>query len=179
MIEELPDLPFGLILNLLSYEDRFNLRRVCKKLKILVDSQVNRNLFLLIDCYPHHRYLFNSNELVYYSDSCRIPDLRRLISSPYKQKFRLIKKLAVYFKGYSLHDKFNFRPENWLENLKFLKEETFFKETWDLKINLQHLNYFDEVEHLEIKVILWIRNSNLKSIQIILIPSQNIPSDSQ
>ena len=154
MIEGLPDLPFGLILSFLSYEDRFSLRRVCKRLKILVDGQLHRNLFLLVDCYPHHRYLFNSNELVYYSDSCRVPDLDRFISSPYKEKFRLIKKLSIYFKSYCLYRKFNFFPRNWEENLKFLKEEEFFRETWALKINLQHLNYFEEVEHLEIKVIL-------------------------
>ena len=154
MIEELPDLPFGLILSFLSYEDRFSLRRVCKRLKSLVDGQVHRNLFLLIDCYPHHRYLFDSNELVYYSDSCRIFDLDRFISSAYKEKFRLIKKLTIYFKSYCLYRKFSYYPENWEENLKILKEETFFQEVWALKINLQNLNYFKEVEHLEIKVIL-------------------------
>ena len=156
MIEELPDLPFGLILSFLSYEDRFSLRGACKRLKILVDGQLHRNLFLLIDCYPHHRYLFNSNELVYYSDSCRISDVDRFISSAYKEKFRLVKKLTIYFKGLCFMDKFKYRPENWEENLKFLKEEEFFRETWALKINLQHVNYFEEVEHLEIKVILLI-----------------------
>ena len=60
MIEELPDLPFGLILSEFSHEDRLSMRRVCKKLKSLVDVQVCRNLFVFLDSY-HCHFIINKS----------------------------------------------------------------------------------------------------------------------
>lgn len=149
MIEELPDLPFGQILRFLNYEDRLSLRRVCKKLKCLVDGQVCRNLFVFLDCYPCHKRLFHTDELVS-SNSFRVPDFDRFISSKYKNNFRLVKKLAIYFQGlYSLKN-YVYKIEM---NQKSLAKEDFFQEVWRLEINLDHLNFFEQVEHLEIKVI--------------------------
>ena len=149
MIEELPELPFRLIFKELNYEDRFNLRRTCKTLKSLVDEQVYRNLFVFLDSYPCHKYLFHTDELVHYADSCRVPDFDRFISSKCKENFRLIRKLTIFFEGlYKLEDYLNKIDRN----LKRLDEDDFFQEVWLLEIDLEHLNYFEQLEHLEIKV---------------------------
>ena len=148
MIDKLPDLPFKLIFSFLSYGDRFSLRRACKKLKGLVDAQVYRNLFVFLDCYPCHHYLFHTNELVYYSNSCRIPHFDRFISSNYKEKFKQIKKLTIFFQSLLFSEKILN-----LFNVKTQERKNFFFQTfWRLELNLEHLNFFDQVEHLEIKV---------------------------
>ena len=99
MIEELPDLPFRLILIKLSYGDLLSLRRACKRLKSLVDEQVCRNLFVFLDCYPCHETLFHTDEPVHYTDSCRVPDFDRFISNNYKENLKLLRKLKISFKG--------------------------------------------------------------------------------
>lgn len=149
MIEELPDLPFRLIFRELSYEDRLSLRRTCKKLKALVDWQVNRNLFVFLDCYPCHETLFHTGERVYYEDSCHVPEFDRFISSSYKANFKLLKKLTIFFKGLRQLEKF---VDKFDLPLKTLYEDIFFEEVWCLEIDLETLNFFEYVEHLEIKV---------------------------
>lgn len=149
MIDRLPDVPFRLILSFLCYEDRFSLRRTCRKLKLLIDGQVFRNLFIFLDSYPCHQTLFHTDEPVYYADSCRVPDFERFISNKYKENLRLLKKLTIFFEGlYQLED----HLDKIEINLKSLSEENFFQEVWRLEINLEHLNFFEQVEHLEIKV---------------------------
>ena len=149
MIEELPDLPFGLILRFLNGEDRLSLRRACKKLKRLVDGQVGRNLFVFLDCYPCHRRLFCTGESVYRLNSYRVPDFSRFITSEYKEKFKQIKKFAIFFEGlYSLKN----YAQKAKKNSKSLSEEDFFQEVWRLEIDLDRLNFFEMLEHLEIHV---------------------------
>ena len=130
MIERLPDLPIELILSMLSYEDRFSLRRTCKLLKCLVDGQMHRNLFVFLDCYPCRRRLFHSDEFVYYPDSCRIAKFDTFSSSDSKEQFKWIRKLTIYF-----------------DDFKFI-----FTELDRLVIDLDELNFFQELEHLEIGV---------------------------
>lgn len=150
MIDELPDLPFNLIWKELSYEDRFGLRATCKKLKHLSDRQVYRNLFIFLDSYPCHKYLFHTNELVYYSNSCRVPDFGRFISSKYKEPFRSLKKLTFFFEGINQLPIDLKRREI---SVKTHRQKSFFQEVWRVKINLKDLNFFEQVKHLEIKVI--------------------------
>ena len=149
MIEKLPEVPFLLILRELSFEDRLCLRRVCKKLKALLDGQVFRNLFIFLDCFPFHETLFHTEEPIYYADSCRVPDFNRFILSNYKENLRLLKKLTIFFKGpYKLMDytdKIELDPES-------LERDSFFLEVKHLEIKLNHLNFFEQAEHLEIKV---------------------------
>lgn len=149
MLDKLPDLPFGLILRKLSHEDRFSLRRTCKTLKLMVDAQVCRNLFLFLDSFPCHKYLFHTGEPIYYADSCRVPDFDRFISSNCLKTFRLIKKLTIFFEGL-------YKLENYLSklngNLDRIDEDDFLQEAWLLQIDLEDLNAFEQLEHLEIKV---------------------------
>lgn len=150
MIEELPNVPFRLILSKLSFEDRLCLRRTCKKLKALVDCQVCRNrLFIFLDFYPCHETLFHTHEPVYYTDSCRVPDFDRFISSSYKEKLRQLKKLTIFFEGSCMlvdyEGKIELDPEN-------LDKDYFFYEVSHLQIDLEDLNFFEKIEHLEIKV---------------------------
>ena len=147
MIEKLPDVPFRLIFGFLSYGDRFSLRRTCKRLKSLVDGQVSRNLFIFYDCYPSHQYLFESNELVYYSDSCRVLYFSRFISNRHERILNGIRKLTIYFE--SLYPLSVYRKRFRFEDLD---QEHFFDMTCPLDINLEHLDSFEMVEHLEIKV---------------------------
>ena len=153
MIEKLHDLPFQLILRNLSYGDQFNLRRTCKRLKGLVDEQKHsrgyKNLFVFLDYYQCHQYLFHTGELVYYPDSCRIPNFNQFISSKQKENFKSIRKLTIYFKGLCILKEY---PSLVEVDLKSLKKENFFKEVWGLEINLEDLNFFEQVELLEIKV---------------------------
>lgn len=149
MIEELPDLPFRLILKELSYEDRFSLRRTCKKLKALVDGQVVRNLFIFLDCFPCHQNLFHTDEPVHYSDTCRVPDFERFISNKYKVNLKLLRKLTIFFEG--LYRLENYWDRNHLR-IDPMSEKRFLQEVWRLQIDLEHLNLFEQVEHLEIKV---------------------------
>lgn len=149
MIEKLPDVPFWEIWRRLSYEDRCSLRRACKQLKSLVDRQIPQNLFLFLECYPCHQILFHSGQPVYYSDSCRVTDFDRFISNQHTEKFRRIKKLAIFFEGlYQLKNCDEYVRLDWTG----LEEEKFFREAWHLKIDLEHLNAFEQVEHLEIGV---------------------------
>ena len=150
-MERVPDLPFGLIFQELSWEDRLSLRRTCKKLKLLVDGQVSRNLFLFLRSYPCHENLFHTNEAIYYADSCRVLNFDRFISN-YKGNLKRLRRLTIYFKGlYWIVD----YHEKIYVNLDSLRDEMFFKETWKLEIDLEHLNLFEHVEHLEIKVNLF------------------------
>ena len=149
MIEKLPEVPFRLILKELSFEDRLCLGRVCKKLKDLLDGQVFRNLFIFLDSYPCHETLFHTDELVHYADSCRVPDFDRFISSRYKENLRQLRKMTIFFEGSCMledyEDKIELDPEN-------LDLNYFFWEVSHLQIDLEHLNFFEKVEHLEIKV---------------------------
>lgn len=130
MLDRLPDLPTEQILSRLSHEDRLSLRRTCKTLKCLIDGQEPRNLFVFLDCRPYHVRLFHTDELLFYADSCRIPDFERFISNAGKEHFQRVRKLAIYF-----------------QDLKAI-----FNALDRLEIDLSQLNYFQEVEHLEIKV---------------------------
>lgn len=130
MLDRLPDLPIEQILSLLSHEDRLSLRRTCKKLKALIDTQVCHNLFVFLDCWPHHVRLFQTDELAFYADSCRITNFDRFMASAGKEHFKRIRKLAIYFR-----------------DLKAI-----FNALDRLEIDLNQLNYFQEVEHLEIRV---------------------------
>lgn len=149
MIDDLPDLPLRLILRELSYEDRFSLRRTCKRLKSLVDGQVCRNLFVFLDSYPCNHNLFHTNEPIFYSDSCRVPDFDRFISSKHKVKFELLKKLTIYFEGLCQFEDYLDRRDI---NMEKVYEENFVQEVWRLEIKLEDLNFFEQVEHLEIEV---------------------------
>ena len=154
MIEELPDLPFGLILSFLSYSDQFSLRRTCKKLKSLIDGQVHRNLFVFIDCYPCRQYLFHTDKLVYYPDSCRMAtDFNRFISSPHRQNLKLLRKLLICseVKPWSGNYSQNYSKKIEID-LKRPEASDFLLQSWNLKIDLEHLNFFEQIEHLEIKV---------------------------
>ena len=150
MIDELPDLPFGLILEELSYEDRFSLRKACKRLKALIDGQVFRNLFVFLDCFPCHQTLFYVDEAVYYSNSCRVPDFERFISSKYKENFKLLRKLMITFEG--LYRLENYRWDRNHIRIDPTTEKRFLQEVWRLAINLDHLNFFEQLDHLQIKV---------------------------
>lgn len=148
MIEKLPDLPFWLIFSELNYADRFRLRRTCKTLKALIDGQVCRNLFVFLDCFPCHQSLFHTEEPIYYVDSCRVPRFDRFISSNYKENFKLLKKLTIFFEGG--------QPLNYLSKIeldpKYVDSGTFFQESWSLRIDVDDLNFLEQIEHLEIKV---------------------------
>ena len=149
MIEKLPDVPFQEIWRRLSYEDRCSLRRACKQLKSLVDRQIPQNLFLFLECYPCHQILFHSGHLVYYADSCRVTDFDRFVSNRYLEKFRRVKKLTIFFEGlYRLNSYPNKIHWDW----ESLEREKFFQEAWHLEIDLEDLNAFEQVEHLEIGV---------------------------
>ena len=142
-------MPFRLISRELCHEDRASLRRACKRLKSLVDDQVCRNLFLFLDCYPCHETLFHTDEPVYYADSCRVPDFDRFISSNYKENLKLLRKLTISHKGlYQLKD----YVDKIEINLESLDQENFLREVRHLEIELEHLNSFEQLEHLEIKV---------------------------
>lgn len=63
----------------------------------------------------------------YYSDSCRVIDFERFISNKCKEKFRLIKKLTIFFEGlYQVKDYYKKIDINW----ESLEEEKFIEEVW-------------------------------------------------
>lgn len=133
MLERLPDLAIRQIVIRLSYEDRSSLRRTCKTLKCLIDSLVARNLFVFLDCYPYRVHLFHTDQLVFQANSLRILNFDRFLAGPGRRYFKRIKKLAIFF-----------------QDLKAI-----FNALDRLEIDLNQLNYFEELEHLEIRVILF------------------------
>ena len=151
MIEQLPDVPFRLIFSFLSYEDRFSLRRACKGLKWLVDGQNSGRLFVFFfNCYPFHARLFGTSELVYYADSYRVVDFERFVPSKCQENLKMIRKLILYFESvYPLNFVYSTSQNSDQENSNFEKS---FNEVWRLEINLEHLNFFEQVEHVKIKV---------------------------
>lgn len=78
-----------------------------------------------------------------------------------QKKFKLVQKLTIFFEGL-------YEVEAYMDKIdisfKHLKDEMFFKsEVSNWEVNLEHLNFFEQVEHLEMKVRGNIRLSQLIS----------------
>ena len=69
MIEKLPFVPLKIIFNNLSYEDVFNLRVTCKKLKEVIDKCKPTKLNCFFYTRPANVYSFYTNELICYPNS--------------------------------------------------------------------------------------------------------------
>ena len=130
MLDRLPDLAIRQIVIRLSHEDRLSLRRTCRTLKCLIDDQEPRNLFVFLDCCPYRDHLFHTNQLVFDADSCQFRDFDRFLSGAGREHFRRVRRLTIFF-----------------QDLKAI-----FNALDRLEIDLNQLNYFQEVEHLEIRV---------------------------
>lgn len=126
MINLLPDLVLEILIDrFLNYEDMINLKLTCKQLKVMIDEMKFKNLYIFLNCNQFSRKLSITNETISYSNSIRLKDLKLLDdSSRFRSTFENVIKMTIY------HQQFG------MEGL--------------LKIDLNILNYFQYLEHLEI-----------------------------
>ena len=138
----LPDLVIDLILNnYLSYEDLITLKLVSKRMKDLLDCKNFKKIHLSIHGHPYNRVLFYTNEFASYSNSfSEIQDLKILESSKFKNQFNQLMQLTIDHCCSA-----------------YLR----------LNLDLNCLNYFNKLIHLEINKVDKIKGKlNLNDLKI-------------
>lgn len=118
---ELPELVIWSIADHLSYEDIRSLRVTCKRLKRVIDEKRFKSLHLFVEQFPMEWDLFETDELVDYPNTFRVDRLDILSSTKFKTRFSSLAKLTIYFS----------------------RDECG-------KVNMNDLNYFVQLVHLEI-----------------------------
>lgn len=129
-LDDLPSLVIDQILDQLSYEDLFGLRRTCKRWKATVDRRKFKKLILFVDAYASPKKLFYTNEPVCYANSLRINDLTPLESASFRATFVHLHTLAIFF------------DPPVIEHL-----------VSDLIVDLNALNCFKELKFLQIDLV--------------------------
>ena len=124
-MNELPELVIWLISDHLNYEDVRNLRLTSKRLKEAIDQRRFDSLHLFVREFQFERNLFQTGELVNYSNTFRIDSLSILRSTKFKSQFSGLTKLTIYF-----------------DSSIYLKHSE--------KMNLNDLNSFVHLLHLEV-----------------------------
>lgn len=125
-ILELPELVIQLISEQLSYEDLRNLRVTCKTLKQIIDQRPFASLHLFVNAYPFERELLHTGEPIRYANTFHVRGLDILKSTKFKSQFIGLRKLTIYHQ---------FPPRVWRIE----------------RLNLEDLNCFEQLIHLELK----------------------------
>lgn len=138
---ELPDLVTDLILDQLSYEDLNSLRVTCKKWREIVDQRPkSRAVHLFVQVHPFERKLFHTGELVGHANTycASKPDILKSIK--FRRQFNELLKLTIYFSR--------------MDYVIDYKSGYF-------NVDLNDLNFFEKLVHLEIKNFLLPKNGKL------------------
>ena len=114
------------ILDYLSYEDLFNCRLICRRFRQLIDQRKFKSLNLFYQDYPYDNDLFYLNENAGYANSFRLIDFDLFKNEKFKFNFMRIKSLSIFY----LRGEIN-----------------------DLNLSTNDLNYFKELNHLELNKI--------------------------
>lgn len=124
-MNELPVLVLELICEYLSYEDRLSLKATCKALKQFVSEKVFEKVNVFVKQNPQHVELFFTNRMVCYANSLRIDDIRHLSSVKFRTQFDQVQQMII-------------RSDHANHRRGFV-------------LNLNDLNHFVELRHLQIK----------------------------
>lgn len=156
MIENLPTLVIELIAyhNGLNYNDLINLRSTNRKLRSLLSLKKSKKLNLFIQNYPSDKHLLYTNERINYQNTLRCENANRILNSlEFRTRFNHIQQLSIYHQPYS--------DNNMSTNANLVV------------INLDHLNFYENLEHLEVKCVrklegkkLSLRNLKICSLEI-------------
>lgn len=130
-----PTVIFDLIWDHLSYEDVLALRSTCKDLKLFVDAKCLTKLNLFVRKFPYRHRLFYTGQSIGYPQSYRSDNLATLFASGrFRDQFSGVQRMIICtrkaWKAWNVQD---------VESNDF-----------EVEFDLNHLNCFGALEHLEI-----------------------------
>lgn len=147
----LPDLVMDIILINLSFNDLNNLSQTCKKLKKIIENKKIDKLFIFLKNNPYLVRIFNNSELIFYRNSLKINNLKSFENLNFKNKFKNLSKLAIIYHCEYINNSKTYHKLNKYKNFNN-----------QIIINLDHLNYFENLEYLEIRKIVKLKGEKLK-----------------
>lgn len=153
MLPDLPELFLDLLCGHLSYEDVLVLRTTCKGLREFVDQKRFTKLNLFVKKFSYHHRLFCTGDLVGYPYSFHSDDLTIFASSRFQERFCNVRRMII--SGISPYYSERNEEDTMMDGL-----------------NLDHLNHFKRLNHLEIDEMPFRKSScltgklNLPELQI-------------